>query len=501
MADFVKYQPKTWASREFIKRTDMNHLEEGVGNNSEAIDALIDDVATKAETTALNEEIARAQAAEELKLNAPAASFGTEGQLLRTRGDGTTEWATFGSPSSAQVDVAVSEWLDEHPEVTTTVEDGAITEAKLATGLATKVGKIETTEADVAELKSAVLTDDAKLALLACFQKVAWIDEQGQTYYNTLHDSLFPTAVSISATFIPGSHVFYETDALDALRPYLLVRATMPDNSVKVVTNYTLTGAMEVGTSTITVHYQELTDVFTVTVQANPAYITAVFTQPQTVIYTDDALDTLKSNLVVTYYANQGAQGVVVPASDYTLSGTLVDGLNTVLVQADGLVTSVQVEAVDYYNQMYYSLSSGSLTKLVGGAVMGERDYAGNVSISGYNDLPGIRRSVWTEKGRKKITAQNTFTKLDYYPIPIPNYASKAIITVTPNTQYVAPNVYRLTDNVYTKIQNDTWYQGSVEFTMNDIGTDDYLTINMKADNAGSSYTVEPTEVTVTFVR
>lgn len=40
MADFVKYQPKTWASREFIKRTDMNHLEEGVKYNSEAIEAL-----------------------------------------------------------------------------------------------------------------------------------------------------------------------------------------------------------------------------------------------------------------------------------------------------------------------------------------------------------------------------------------------------------------------------------------------------------------------------
>lgn len=36
---------------------------------------------------------------------------------------------------SAQVPLAVNEWLDEHPEATTTVEDGSITEAKLANSL------------------------------------------------------------------------------------------------------------------------------------------------------------------------------------------------------------------------------------------------------------------------------------------------------------------------------------------------------------------------------
>lgn len=40
MTDFVKYQPKTWVSREFIKKNDMNHLETGVENNSEAIESL-----------------------------------------------------------------------------------------------------------------------------------------------------------------------------------------------------------------------------------------------------------------------------------------------------------------------------------------------------------------------------------------------------------------------------------------------------------------------------
>jgi hypothetical protein len=225
----------------------------------------------------------------------------------------------------------------------------------------------------------------------------------------------------------------------------------------------------------------------------------AVYAPGTHMVYTDDALDTLRPYLTVKLLESAGDSGTLV--TDYTLTGTLVDGENIVFVGYDGMVTSVQVEAVDFYNQMYYSLSSGSLTKLVGGAVAGVGVYAENISVSGYGDLPGIRRSVWTAKGKKKITVQNTFTELDYYPIPIPDHAKKAIITVTPNTQYVAPRIYRLSDNVYTSIQNGTWYQGSDELIMNDIGTDDYLTVNIKADDAGSSYTVEPTEVTVTFVR
>lgn len=60
---------------------------------------------------------------------------GTSGQSLRTKGDGTTEWASVGLPTDAQTADAVSAWLDEHPEATTTVQDGSITKAKLNASL------------------------------------------------------------------------------------------------------------------------------------------------------------------------------------------------------------------------------------------------------------------------------------------------------------------------------------------------------------------------------
>lgn len=66
---------------------------------------------------------------------------GTPGQGLRTKGDGSTEWADIGLPTDAQTAQAVSDWLDAHPEATTTVQDGSITEAKLSSALQLKTIK------------------------------------------------------------------------------------------------------------------------------------------------------------------------------------------------------------------------------------------------------------------------------------------------------------------------------------------------------------------------
>lgn len=66
---------------------------------------------------------------------------GTSGQSLRTKGDGTTEWADVGLPTDAQTAQAVSDWLDAHPEATTTVQDGSLTEAKFSNALKLKTFK------------------------------------------------------------------------------------------------------------------------------------------------------------------------------------------------------------------------------------------------------------------------------------------------------------------------------------------------------------------------
>ena len=91
----------------------------------------------------------------------------------------------------------------------------------------------------VAAIGESDISEDVKSALLACFENVAWINADGQTYYNALYAALYPpkTLVSISAAFHQGSAVICSTDSLDALKPYLTVTAYYDDSSTGAVTN------------------------------------------------------------------------------------------------------------------------------------------------------------------------------------------------------------------------------------------------------------------------
>lgn len=60
-----------------------------------------------------------------------ALNDGTLGDILTNNGNGTYEWKPFDTAISNQIIQAVNNWLANHPEATTTVQDGAITPAKL----------------------------------------------------------------------------------------------------------------------------------------------------------------------------------------------------------------------------------------------------------------------------------------------------------------------------------------------------------------------------------
>lgn len=111
------------------------------------------------------------------------------------------------------------------------------------------------------------LTEAVKSAMLQIAQKVAYIDENGQTYYDALYDALYPPAelVSISAVYTQSGTV-YNTDSLDDLKSDLVVTANYSDGTSETVTDYTLSGTLAEGTSTVTVSYEGLTDTFNVTV-------------------------------------------------------------------------------------------------------------------------------------------------------------------------------------------------------------------------------------------
>lgn len=152
------------------------------------------------------------------------------------------------------------------------------------------------------------------------------------------------SVVSISAVYTQSGTV-YTTTSLDSLKSDLVVTATWSDTTSSTVasSDYTLSGTLTVGTSTITVSYGGQTTTFTVTVTAAPTVvgISAVYTQSGTV-YTNDSLDTLKADLVVTAtYSDTSTE--TVPSTGYTLSGTLTEGTSTITVTYEEATTTFTV--------------------------------------------------------------------------------------------------------------------------------------------------------------
>ena len=110
------------------------------------------------------------------------------------------------------------------------------------------------------------LADSIKQAILDCFDHVAWAVPNGQDYVDALEAAMYPLQ-SISAVYTQSGTV-YDTDSLDSLKADLVVTATYENGDTETVdaADYTLSGTLTEGTSTITVSYGGKTTTFTVTV-------------------------------------------------------------------------------------------------------------------------------------------------------------------------------------------------------------------------------------------
>lgn len=148
----------------------------------------------------------------------------------------------------------------------TLTEAGAAADAK-KTG--DEITALKDDLSDVNErLNTEGLSEDAKQALLACFENVTWKNEDGQEYYNALEAALYPDVglVSISAVFNSGTTKIYTDTPLNDLKAYLTVTALYNDGSSQTIQTYALSGTLVEGQSTITVSYEQKNTTFIVTV-------------------------------------------------------------------------------------------------------------------------------------------------------------------------------------------------------------------------------------------
>ena len=182
------------------------------------------------------------------------------------------------------------------------------------------------------------------------------------TTFNVTVTAPSATLSSISAVFNSGNTTIHASDTLDSLKQYLTVTATYSDSSTAAVAgaNYTLSGTLTVGTSTVTVTYSGKTTTFNVTVAADPvtlSSISAAFNSGATTIYETDSLDSLKQYLTVTATYSDSSTAAIT-GTNYTLSGTLSEGTSTITVSYGGKTTTFNVTVADAASVTLSSISA-----------------------------------------------------------------------------------------------------------------------------------------------
>lgn len=196
-----------------------------------------------------------------------------------------------GQPSQEAINTAVAQYISEHP-------------------------------GSLAPLSPAV-----KSALLQIAEKVVYVDEHGEDYYDALDAALNAKALlQITAVFTQGSAVIYDTDTLDSLKQYLVVTAYYDDGTTADVTSAcTLSGTLAEGTSTITATYSGKSATFNVTV--------SVFTHPYTLNYPFGDIE-----LTDGYINDSGV--IASPVASDKLYDELIPAVGFCLVTSSGTVYS-----------------------------------------------------------------------------------------------------------------------------------------------------------------
>ena len=164
---------------------------------------------------------------------------------------------------------AVQAKIDAGEMAALTIADGSLTGAKLANGTI-QTAKIADGAITANKIKSKTITadklsDDAKVALLECFEHVTWGDEHGAEYVKALGTALMIYPM-LSASFDPGNIKIYDDCTLDYIKQFLSVRYYESSGVSYDVTEYDLSGELNSAKSQITVTYANMSKSITIDV-------------------------------------------------------------------------------------------------------------------------------------------------------------------------------------------------------------------------------------------
>lgn len=263
------------------------YADEGVGNNAHGVSPH-----NRSYTLTVGEKVRLSDYSARLSMNGLYMDVDLDFQLVKL-GASTpytaTAWLTDTYEVTEAGDYAINIRADEGMSVLDDTDALNILPymLRLETG-SSLVEDVEELKDDLTDIEEQIsgggigVSEALKVALLDIANHVYYDDGQGDVYYNALHDALYPdtppaTVVSISAAYTPSGNI-YDTDSLDKLKENLVVTATWSDDTTSTVpnSNYTLSGILSDGVSTITVTFSGKTTTFTVEVIGVPSAYTAL---------------------------------------------------------------------------------------------------------------------------------------------------------------------------------------------------------------------------------
>ena len=216
------------------------------------------------------------------------------------------------------------------------------------------------------------------------------------------------------------------------------------------------------------------------------------------------SLDNL-TGIVVTATYSDGSTATV---TGYTLSGSIAEGANTIMVSygsktATFTVTGI-VEVVD--EKWSYTLSDltvmkGSIGNNIAGEITANIGTAQAIRRRHYAiETEGVKQIIYTEVATNLESDINNYTRKGLYPIPIPKTAIKVTYSIEPATQYPAICIYEYDANTdtYTRTADPGWKLGGGTYTLTP-KDNQYLTMASKYDATGNQYPTEPTAVSIVF--
>ena len=344
------------------------------------------------------------------------------------------------------------------------------------------------------------ITDAVKVALLNCFAHTAWVDGNGQTYYDALEDALYPPAnlVSISAVYTQSGTV-YDNQALDSLKSDLIVSANWDDGTTTTVTNYTLSGTLVEGTSTITVAYGGKITTFDVTVTHALAQYTITNNLTQCVNSNSATVINELTSYSGTLSANSG---YIMGTVSITMGGTDItstaydsstNAISIASVTGNIVITAEAIEDVGWVSGVAYAdidwgaggyaldtsgniKTSNSSSDHVNDFLPCHNASAIKLSAKPYDNFVYFYNENKTFIYRVAYTTQIANVNNSEFPVPVPRNAYYFRVFERNST----PNTIVVTPYAYTKLTESTAYQLNTYYSMDyEAGTESNMATSL----------------------